>query len=101
MLKNILAFSRLITRAKAPRSSSWSLFLVAGFMMLAVAALVPTGAVQAGVPTFSGGGPGALQDFAPVEAIVDINANEALTGGTVNATNVTLLECATGSTLAA
>lgn len=72
------------------------LFSVLGVGLAVIWILV---SARAGVPTFSGGGPGDLQDFAPVEAIVDINANEALTSGTVNATNVTLLECAADSTL--
>ena len=52
---------------------------------------------RAGIPAFSGGGPPNGQSFVPIEALVDITANEALTVGTVNTTNVTLYTC-TGAT---
>ena len=61
------------------------------------AVFIAVSIARAGVPAYSSGGPPDGQSFVPPDALVDINANEALIGATVNQSSVTLLQC-TGTT---
>ncbi len=53
--------------------------------------------IDTAAPTVSGGGPANGQLYVPDQAMIDAVANEALSSGTVNTTNVTLYSC-TGAT---
>ncbi|OGL91741.1 hypothetical protein A3H11_01215 [Candidatus Uhrbacteria bacterium RIFCSPLOWO2_12_FULL_47_10] len=71
------------------------LFLIAALIVAAI--FIAPQLSRAGVPVYSGGGPPNGQSFAPPDALIDINANEAMVGASVNQSSVTLLEC-TGAT---
>ncbi len=79
---------------QASRGFFWTrIFLIAAAVLTTFSIAAVS---RAGVPALSGGGPANGQDFAPIEALIDIVANEPLSPGTVSASTVTLYPC-TGS----
>src|SRR3989338_11026018 len=92
-MRNILFDST--RRGTLVSHTGWhSVWVSAGLATLVLLGILSFAVVsREGIPAFSGGGPPNGQSFVPLEALVDITANEALTVGTGNTTNVTLYTC--------
>src|SRR3989338_10669371 len=91
-----LNFNQILPVGRSKRAFG-TLFLVAA--LIAVSLFVVPQFSRAGVPTFSGGGPGNGQVGVPPDALIDIVASEAITEASVVAgdNNVALHKC-TGAT---